>query len=172
VAAYTFIGLLLALACLAGLAGLLLLVNPSLRQGAGYTGALDAVARGYLVAVPFTLLALLADLAFGWGAATAFIQAAIMTSGAAVGAELMRRSGQKITYMLAPMAGAFAFSIIWIAYSSIFTKEDSPAYMRCSLPHSYPAGAALLPAAARPFLRAAERGGFERKIYHLDGLPR
>jgi len=122
VAAYTFIGLLLALSCLAGLAGLLLLVNPSLRQGAGYTGALDAVARGYLVAVPFTLLALLAYLAFGWGAATAFIQAAIMTSGAAVGAELMRRAGQKITLMIAPMAGAFAFSIIWIAYSAIFTK--------------------------------------------------
>lgn len=122
VTAYTVIGLALALACLAGLAGLLLVVSSSLRQGAGYGGAWDVVARGFLLLVPFTLLALLADLVFGWGAATAFIQAAIMTSGAAVGAELVRSSGQKLRLMFVPMAGAFAFSITWIAYSVIFAK--------------------------------------------------
>ena len=122
VATYTLIGFFLAAACLAGLAALMLTVNPSLRQGPGYMGAWDAVALGFLTIIPFTLLALLADLAFGWNAATAFIQAAIMTSGAAVGAELSRRSGAKMIYMLAPVAGAFAFSIIWIAYLAIFAK--------------------------------------------------
>lgn len=122
VAAYTVIGLLIAAACLAGLAALTLLAEPSLRQGAGYAGGLDAVARGFLIAIPFTLLALLADLAFGWNAATAFIQAAIMTSGAAVGTELARRGEPKLRYMLICMGGAFAFSIIWIAYSAIFSK--------------------------------------------------
>ncbi len=120
-AAYTVIGLLIACACLAGLAALTLVADPSLRTS-GYAGGLDAVARGYLLALPFTLLALLADLAFGWYAATAFIQAAIMTSGAAVGAELMRRREPKIKYMLICMGGAFAFSIIWILYSFIFSK--------------------------------------------------
>ena len=122
VATYTLLGLFIALACLAGLAGLVLAINPTLRASGGFTSAWDAVARGYLLALPFALLALLADLAFGWGAATAFMQAAIMTSGAAVGAELMRTSGQKTIHMLVTMAGAFAFSIIWIAYSAIFTK--------------------------------------------------
>jgi len=121
VAAYTVIGLLLAAACLAGLAALALLADPSLRSS-GYTGGIDAVARGFLIAIPFTLLALLADLAFGWNAATAFIQAAIMTSGAAVGVELSRRAEPKLRYMIICMAGAFAFSIIWIAYSAIFAK--------------------------------------------------
>ncbi len=122
VAVYTLLGLVLALACLAGLAGLVLAGNAPLRQSSGYMGAWDAVARGFLTVIPFTVLALLADLAFGWNAATAFIQAAIMTSGAAVGVEVMRRSGQKLTYIIVPMAGAFAFSIIWIAYSAIFSK--------------------------------------------------
>ena len=122
VAAYTILGLAIACACLAGLAALTLVADPSLRSGPGYAGGLEVVARGYLIVIPFTLLALLADLAFGWNAATAFMQAAIMTSGAAVGVEIMRRSGQKITYMLIPMAGAFAFSIIWIAFSAIFSK--------------------------------------------------
>jgi hypothetical protein len=121
VAAYTVIGLLIACACLAGLAALALVADPSLRSS-GYAGGLDAVARGFLIAIPFTLLALLADLAFGWNAATAFIQAAIMTSGAAVGVELSRRAEPKMRYMIVCMAGAFAFSIIWIAYSAIFAK--------------------------------------------------
>lgn len=122
VATYTALGLIIALACLAGLAVLLFAVNPPLRQGPGYLGAWDIVARGFLTVTPFTLLAMLADLVFGWNAATAFMQAAIMTSGAAVGVEVMRRSGQKILYMIVPMAGAFIFSIIWIAYSALFTK--------------------------------------------------
>ncbi|MEW6555543.1 MAG: hypothetical protein AB1384_14815 [Actinomycetota bacterium] len=122
VALYTILGLIIALACLAGLAALVMALDPALRQGPGYAGAADAVARGYLLALPFALLALLADLAFGWGAATAFMQAAIMTSGAAVGVELARSGEPKLRYMIGCMAGAFAFSIIWIAYSAIFSK--------------------------------------------------
>ncbi|MDI6831943.1 MAG: hypothetical protein QME88_11500 [Actinomycetota bacterium] len=125
VAAFSLIGLALALACLAGLAALLMATSPPLRQ-AGYASAWDAVSRGYLLLVPFALLALLADLAFGWSAATAFMQAAVMTSGAAVGAELMRAGEPKLRYMIAPMAGAFLFSIIWIAYAAIFTSAAGP----------------------------------------------
>jgi hypothetical protein len=122
VAAYTILGLLIACACLAALAALALVADPALRSGPGYAGGLEVVARGFLIVIPFTLLALLADLAFGWNAATAFIQAAIMTAGAAVGVELSRRGEPKLRYMIICMAGAFAFSIIWIAYSAIFAK--------------------------------------------------
>ena len=71
---------------------------------------------------PFTVLAMLADLAFGWSAATAFVQAAIMTSGASVGVEVMRGGDKKLRYLAVCMAGAFAFSIAWIGFSSLFTK--------------------------------------------------
>lgn len=119
VAAFTAIGLAVAAALTAALAGLVYASAPALRA-AGFSGAWDAVARGFLTLVPFALLALLADLAFGWYAATAFMQAAVMTSGAAVGVEVMRRAGPRILHMIAPVAGAFTFAIIWIAYSSIF----------------------------------------------------
>ncbi len=122
VAAFTVIGLLLACACLAGMAALAMALDPALRQGPGYAGALDVVSRGYLLALPFALLALLADLAFGWNAATAFMQAAIMTSGAAVGVELSRSAGPKLRHMVLCMGGAFLFSILWIAYSAVFSK--------------------------------------------------
>ena len=125
VALYTLLGLALALVCLTGLAGLILASDAPLRRDAGWPGAFGAVARGFLILLPFTLLALLAELAFKWGAAQAFTQAGIMTSGAAVGAEVMRRSGQKLKYMIAPMAGAFAFSILWIAFSYLFAKAAS-----------------------------------------------
>lgn len=121
VAAFAVIGLAVATALTAALAGLVYASAPALRV-AGFPAAWDAVARGFLLLVPFTLLALLADLAFGWSAATAFMQAAIMTSGAAVGAERSRSSGQKMRLMLLPMGGAFAFSISWIAYLAIFAK--------------------------------------------------
>jgi len=122
VAVYTILGLVIAAACLFGLAALNLAAEPSLRSTGGLPGSWDMVARGYLLSLPFAMLALLADLAFGMYAATAFMQAAIMTSGAAVGVELSRRAGSKLKYMLICMGGAFAFSIIWIIYSFIFSK--------------------------------------------------
>ncbi len=122
VALYTFLGFTLALLFLAVLAGLNLATDPGLRRSLGFTGAWEAVFRGFLTMIPFTLLALLAELAFRWTAAPAFIQAGIMTSGAAVGVEIARRAGSKIRYTVVCMAGAFAFSIAWIAFSWIFTK--------------------------------------------------
>jgi hypothetical protein len=122
VAAYSILGWILALACLAGLAGLIMASDAPLRREAGWPGALDALTRGFLTLLPFTLLALLSELVFKWGAAQAFTQAAIMTSGAAVGVEVIRRSGQKVKYMIAPMLGAFVFSILWIAFSALFQK--------------------------------------------------
>jgi hypothetical protein len=122
VAAYTVLGLVIAGACLCGLAAVCLVAEPSLRTSGGLAAGWDMVARSYLLAIPFALLALLSELVFGWYAATAFMQAAIMTAGAAVGAELSRRAGPKLRYMIVCMAGAFAFSIIWIAYSAIFSR--------------------------------------------------
>ncbi len=122
VALYSLIGVALALSLLAALGGLVLAVDTPLRQASGYPGALDAVARGFLVILPFTVLALLAEFIFGWGATQAFTQAGIMTSGAAVGMELMSGGEPRVRYMVVPMLGAFAFSAAWIAFSALFQK--------------------------------------------------
>ncbi len=46
-----------------------------------------------------------------------------MTSGAAVGVEVARLAGRsKIRFMIACTGGAFAFSILWIVFSSLFTR--------------------------------------------------
>lgn len=122
VALYAILGVALFFLFLAGLTGLVYASASHLRPG-GFSGAWDAVARGLLLLVPLTVLALLADLFFGWNSALAFTQAGIMTSGAAVGAEVMRHGGgKKPLQMIVPVAGAFCFSIIWIAYSFIFTR--------------------------------------------------
>jgi hypothetical protein len=122
VALYSLLAFLLALAFLAGIGGLILAADKPLHSSSGYLGALDAVGRGFIIILPFTLLAILAEFIFKWGATQAFTQAGIMTAGAAVGMEVMRKSGQKAKYMIAPMAGAIVFSMAWIGYSALFGK--------------------------------------------------
>jgi len=122
VALYTVLGVTLAVVCLLGLARLVLASDASLRLTMGWPGALDALARGFLTVLPFAVLALLGELLFTWAAAMAFTQAAIMMSGAAVGAEVMRRGGQRLKFMVVPMLGGFAFSMLWIAFSALFQK--------------------------------------------------
>ena len=121
VALYTLLGLLISSLFLAGIAWLVYASATPLRAG-GFSGAWDAVARGFLLLLPLTVLALIADLFFGWGSAQAFTQAGIMTSGAAVGAEVMRRAGSGLKYLVVPLAGAFCFSFAWIGYTVLFSK--------------------------------------------------
>ncbi len=122
IALFTILGLCLSVLGLAALTGIVLVCDPALRR-AGFTGAAGAVARGYLTVIPFTVLGLLAELVFKWHAAPAFLQAAIMTSGAAVGMEVARLAGRsKIRFMIACTGGGFAFSMAWILSSSLFSK--------------------------------------------------
>ena len=122
VALYTVFGLALTLLGLAALAGLNLAADPSGLRPWGYAAVWNAVARGFLVVLPFTFLALLAELVYDWQAAPAFIQASIMTSGAAAGAELMRQAGRKTRYLIVSMIVAFVFAAAWTLFSYGFQK--------------------------------------------------
>lgn len=121
VALFTFLGLIVSSLFLCGITWLVYASAQPMRAG-GFPGAWDAVARGFLLLMPITVLALLADLLFHWGAAQAFTQAGIMTSGAAVGAEVMRRAGPGIRYMAVSIAGAFSFAFAWIGYTALFSR--------------------------------------------------
>jgi hypothetical protein len=119
---YTVLGLALVLLGLVALAGLNLAADPSVLGPWGYAAVWGAVTRGFLVVLPFTLLALLTELVYGWQAAPAFIQASIMTSGAAAGAELMRQAGRKTRYLVVSMIVAFVFCTAWAVFSYVFQK--------------------------------------------------
>jgi hypothetical protein len=141
VAIYTGIGVLLALVGLAILTVVNLAVAaPASASGSaspgsaasesrppgaapwGYSAVWGAVVYGSLVLLPFSVLALLAELAYGWQAAAAFIQAGVMTSGAAAGAELMRGTGGKTRHLVASVIVALALSAVWIAFSYVFQR--------------------------------------------------
>ncbi|NLT35151.1 MAG: hypothetical protein GXX83_04570 [Gaiellales bacterium] len=122
VALYTVIGLVLTLLGVAAITGLNLAADPHVLRTWGYGAVWDAVVRGFLVVIPFTVMALLAELAYEWLAAQAFVQASIMTSGAAAGAELMRQAGRKTRYLIVSVIVAFVFSGVWAVFTYAFQK--------------------------------------------------
>jgi hypothetical protein len=122
VALYTVLGLVLAVLGLAAVAGSNLAVNTSVLAPRGYLAVWDVVARAFLAVLPFSLVALLAEFAYHWQAAPSFIQAALMTSGAAAGAQLMQETGRKARHLVVSMIVAFVFCALWIVLSYVFQR--------------------------------------------------
>lgn len=109
----------LALLGLAVLAGLLHMLNPEVAQTHGGVASLTAVASGMLMLIPFTVLALIAELALGWSAAQAFATAGIMTGAAGIGVEMGRLGPPKVANALLPTAWGGLFVAIWVVASLV-----------------------------------------------------
>jgi hypothetical protein len=114
VAIATLGGALVAWLCLWLLGRLLYVSNSKIRASHGWTAVNETVSRNFLFLIPYTVLALIADQILGWNATLAFASAGIMTSGSAVGADLMKLGGGKIANMLLPMAGGMGFTMLWM----------------------------------------------------------
>ncbi len=109
--------------CLAGaIAGILLLVplrvmlylaNPNVRKEHGYAGIRRAVGAGYLVMVPFAVLALVAQLFFGWDALTSFAMAGMMAGSGAAGMEVSKLSGKPLRNVIIGVIHGFGLSMVW-----------------------------------------------------------
>ena len=112
-------GLVAAWLCLWLFGRLLYTFNGAVRQKYGWKGVRQAVGRNFLLLIPYTVLALLADMVLGWNASLTFASAGIMTSGSAVGAELMVKGGGKLANMLLPMAGGMGFTMLWMTIGSL-----------------------------------------------------
>ena len=105
-----------------GLGALALLLwawNPITRKAVGPGGVSAAVNRGALLFVPFAVLGTLADLGLGWNAVQAFTSAGIMSSGAAVGAEVGKLGGGRVRSMIIPAAWCLVLTMAWIFGSSL-----------------------------------------------------
>lgn len=88
--------------------------NPALRSETGGQFAREAVGTGMLFMIPFTVLAVLAQLVFGWNAVMPFASAAIMTATATAGTEVMKKGAQGIKNVMMPSALAFLLSTGWM----------------------------------------------------------
>jgi hypothetical protein len=93
--------------------------NPALRQSEKSQFAREAVAAGMLFVIPFTVLAVLAQLALGWNAVMPFASAAVMTAAATTGTEVMKRGAQGIKNMLLPSGLALVLSTGWMLLVAI-----------------------------------------------------
>lgn len=115
----TFITSIL-LAALIGFAAVNVLImmlnngNKMLSQETGGQLAREAVAAGMLFMIPFTVLAVLAQLLLGWNAVMPFASAAIMTATASAGTEVMKRGAQGIKNIMLPSLLAFVLSTGWM----------------------------------------------------------
>jgi hypothetical protein len=72
------------------------------------------VNRGFLLMLPFTVLALVATIGMDWQVASAFASAGIMTSSTAIGVELARLGGGKISSSLLPVLGGMVTTTAWM----------------------------------------------------------
>lgn len=90
------------------------MANPKLRKDATGHFAREAVGAGMLFMIPFTVLAVLAQLVLGWNAVMPFASAAIMTSAATAGTEIMKKGAQGIKNVIISSLVAFFLSTLWM----------------------------------------------------------
>lgn len=118
IAAWAVGGAVLAAAGLVAMGVVLTLFGRAVRREHGRDALSYAVARGFLMLIPFTVLATLAELVLGWSAVQAFTSAGIMAAGAGVGIEFAKLGGGRLTGMVAPTAVAFLISAAWMLLSA------------------------------------------------------
>lgn len=79
----------------------------------------EAVGTGMLFMIPFTVLAILAQLLLSWNAVMPFASAAIMTASATAGTEVMKKGARGLKNILMPSIIAFVFSTGWMMLAGI-----------------------------------------------------
>lgn len=77
--------------------------NHGLTKDHGSLSIRLAIQRPLALLVPFTVLALFSQLFLGWHAALSFLSAGIMTSGGAVGVELVALGARKFAGVFLPL---------------------------------------------------------------------
>jgi len=120
-AAGLFITLAAALGMLGRFSYILLLVafNPAVRHRQGYAAVRQGVDAGFLMLIPFTVLAVLAEVGLGWSALLAFASAGIMLAGTVAGADLSKLQKQRWLGALLPSLGAGVLAAAWMVLLSL-----------------------------------------------------
>jgi hypothetical protein len=118
VLAQAALGLVFGAAGPVGLASALIILFPRATRRHGWRTTAAGVMRGFLLLIPYAVLAVLARSLLRWEATAAFTAAGLMTACAAIGAEIGRLGGRRLTAMLLPMLAGSALSAIWVGATS------------------------------------------------------
>lgn len=110
-----FAGVIFSIITSFAVAGFLHVASPQIRQQRGFMGAWQSFNTGFMMLIPFTVLALIAELALGWNAAQVFASAGIMTAGATMGVEMSKLGKRSFIAGLLPSGAAFVLSALWMA---------------------------------------------------------
>jgi hypothetical protein len=112
-------GAALAAVFTAALALWLHLVNTEARRRLGLRAAVHCAGRGLMLAIPFALLALLADAGMGWDCSGIFAPAALAAIAYGMGGEQIRLGGGHLRNALFPGLAALAASGLWVLISML-----------------------------------------------------
>lgn len=91
--------------------------NPEVHRQHGFRAIADAVVHGFVLLVPFVVLALVAGFLLHWQVAQAFTGAGLMAAGAATGGEMTKLGGGRIAGSLLPLLGTLLLSLAWMLLS-------------------------------------------------------
>jgi hypothetical protein len=116
-APFAVFGSLLGLLGLLLLTAMLTLFNPQARRQHGFRLIAGTVTRGFMLLIPFTVLALATSLWLHWDAAQAFASAGLMAAGAATGGEMTKIGGGRIAGSLLPVLGSMLLALAWMLLS-------------------------------------------------------
>lgn len=97
----------------------MVIFHPAIRRDHGAAAIRRAVDTGFLMLIPFTVLAAFAELRLGWSAVQAFASAGLMISGAMAGAELAKLGKQNWFAALLPSLGTAILAAAWIVLLSV-----------------------------------------------------
>lgn len=109
-----FTALLLAIVTIELITWSFIKANPDVCAQSGRGFAREAVSQGMLFMIPFTVLAVLADVLLGWDAVMPFASAAIMTAGASAGMEAVKIGAKGMKNVILPSVIAFIISTLWM----------------------------------------------------------
>jgi hypothetical protein len=101
---------------------LLLLFNPQARRQSGWVGVSATIPRGFVMLMPFTVLAAVAHFWLHWDAASLFTTSGLMAVGAATGFEMNKIGGGRIAGALLPAIWFALLAPIWMLFSGLVAK--------------------------------------------------
>jgi len=115
---YALVGALFGIASVYVLSLVLAAVNSKVSVKKART----AVIKGFLLIIPFAILAVLAEMVLRWNAVQAFASVGLMSAGGAAGLEMVKISGRQMVNGIVPAISAVILTLAWSVGAPFIVK--------------------------------------------------